>query len=355
MSSFEENLEDIRNEISHIGISNNLTLGPARKREEYVVGWICALPIELAAAMAMLDARHEPLPQMANDTNTYEYGSIHGHNIVIACLPSGEYGIASATSVAKDMLRSFNIRIGLMVGIGGGVPKHGVHLGDVVVSKPSGQFGGVVQYDFGKSMTDGKFSRTGSLNGPPKALLTALSSFQSDVEMYGDQSHRYIDELARKYPVMKNDYASPELLKDILFRAEDEHDGSSNCESCLSHFTPLRHSTGSRVRKLHHGLIASGNQVMKDAKKRDEISEDMKENVLCFEMEAAGLMNNFPCLVIRGICDYSDSHKNKEWQRYAAAVAAANAKELLRHVRIEEVLQDPTSGMSSSNRYPILF
>ena len=346
MSSLDNNIENTRNDTSQIGVAASVVLGPARKREEYTVGWICALPIELAAARAMLDERHKPLPRMANDSNAYEYGSIHGHNIVIACLPSGEYGIASATSVAKDMLRSFSIRVGLMVGIGGGVPKHGIHLGDVVISKPSGQFGGVVQYDFGKSMTDGKFIRTGSLNSPPKALLTALSSLQGDVEMYGDQSHRHIHELARKYPVMKNAYASPESLKDVLFKAEDEHDGSGSCESCLSNFTPLRQSTGGRVREIHYGLIASGNQVMKDAKKRDEISNDMGESVLCFEMEAAGLMNDFPCLVIRGICDYSDSHKNKEWQRYAAAVAAAEAKEFLRFLDLEEALKVPVVGTS---------
>jgi len=209
MSSLDDNIKNTRNDTSQIGVAASVVLGPARKREEYTIGWICALPIEMAAARAMLDHRHKLLPQMANDSNSYEYGSIYGHNIVIACLPSGEYGITSATSVAKDMLRSFNIRIGLMVGIGGGVPKHSVHLGDVVISKPSGQFGGVVQYDFGKSMTDGKFIRTSSLNSPPKALLTALSSLQSDVEIYGNQSHRHVHELARKYPVMKNAYASP--------------------------------------------------------------------------------------------------------------------------------------------------
>jgi nucleoside phosphorylase len=46
-------------------------------------------------------------------------------------------------------------------------------------------------------------------------------------------------------------------------------------------------------------------------------------------MEAAGLMNFFNCIVIRGICDYADAHKHKRWQQYAAAVAAAYAKKLL--------------------------
>jgi hypothetical protein len=79
---------------------------------------------------------------------------------------------------------------------------------------------------------------------------------------------------------------------------------------------------------VHYGAIASGNQVMKDGVTRDRMSSELG-SVLCFEMEAAGLMNSFPCLVILGICDYADSHKNKGWQPYAAATAAACAKELL--------------------------
>src|SRR5689334_15530237 len=79
---------------------------------------------------------------------------------------------------------------------------------------------------------------------------------------------------------------------------------------------------------VHYGTIASGNQVVRDGVKRDNLSSKLG-GVLCFEMEAAGLMNNVPCLVIRGICDYADSHKNKMWQPYAAATAATYAKELL--------------------------
>ena len=79
---------------------------------------------------------------------------------------------------------------------------------------------------------------------------------------------------------------------------------------------------------VHYGTIASGNLVMRYGTVRDQVSRDLG-GVLCFEMEAAGLMNTFPCLVIRGICDYADSHKNKRWQPYAAVAAAACAKELL--------------------------
>jgi nucleoside phosphorylase len=78
---------------------------------------------------------------------------------------------------------------------------------------------------------------------------------------------------------------------------------------------------------IHYGLIASANQLLKNALIRDKLATEMK--VLCFEMEEAGLINHFSCLVIRGICDYSDSYKNKAWQGYAAMTAAAYAKDLL--------------------------
>ncbi|KAF1990925.1 hypothetical protein K402DRAFT_438562 [Aulographum hederae CBS 113979] len=74
---------------------------------------------------------------------------------------------------------------------------------------------------------------------------------------------------------------------------------------------------------------------------RDQISSDFGD-VLCFEMEAAGLMNSFPCLVIRGICDYADSHKNKKWQPYAAATAAAYAKELLLVIPAADIAKTQT-------------
>lgn len=76
---------------------------------------------------------------------------------------------------------------------------------------------------------------------------------------------------------------------------------------------------------------------MRDVLERDRISTALS-GVLCFEMEAAGFMNNFPCLVIRGICDYADSHKTKQWQPYAAATAASYAKELLSTIPAAEVV-----------------
>ena len=89
--------------------------------QDYTVGWICAVQTEYVAACELLDEEH-PLPtDLPHDDNAYTFGHIGDHSVIIACLPKGRYGVASAASVAKDMLGSFeSIRIGLMVGVGGG-------------------------------------------------------------------------------------------------------------------------------------------------------------------------------------------------------------------------------------------
>ncbi len=83
------------------------------------------------------------------------------------------------------------------------------------------------------------------------------------------------------------------------------------------------------IQRFTTALIASGNAVIKDAADRAEVVRRLGDDCLCVETGAAGLMNNFPCLVIRGICNYADAHKNDRWQPYAAATAAAYAKEFL--------------------------
>ncbi|KAL9074309.1 MAG: hypothetical protein Q9157_004431 [Trypethelium eluteriae] len=110
--------------------------------DHYQVGVICALHHELAAAMAILDERHQQLTgQDKLDENNYVLGRVYEHNVVIACLPAGVYGTNSAARVARDMVRTFTgLRFGLMIGIGGGIPnlQRGldIRLGDVVISQP---------------------------------------------------------------------------------------------------------------------------------------------------------------------------------------------------------------------------
>ncbi|KAK6336293.1 hypothetical protein TWF696_001855 [Orbilia brochopaga] len=275
----------------------------------------------------MMDESHLDLPPSDHDTNIYTLGRIGQHNIVIACLPAGFVGIASAASVAMMLKTTFPaIRFGLMVGLGGGVPSKeaDIRLGDIVVSQPIKRHGGVVQYDFGKSTPDG-FELTGFLNAPPIILLSAITKIRGNYDL-GKSS--LLAEMSRlsKFPKFARDQAG----SDTLFETEYRHIGGEDCTSCASTRIVQREERTSDMPVVHYGTIASANRVMRDGIERDKISRSPGlGSVLCFEMEAAGLINNFPCLVICGICNYADSHKNKGWQPYAAGNAAAYARELL--------------------------
>jgi nucleoside phosphorylase len=303
-------------------------------QNDYTVGWICALPLEMAAAAALLDECHERLSRSPSDQNTYTLGKISGHNVAIACLPSGVYGTTSAAAVAAQMRSTFRaIDFGLMVGIGGGVPSkdNDIRLGDVVVSEPSGIYGGVVQHDYGKTVSGGRCQQTGALNQPPQVLLTAISLLQSrSMTVNNACISSILSETLQKDLDNAERFSSPGPDQDHLFNAAYDHVRSENtCAKCDLSQTVTRALRDSNEPRVHYGLIASGNQVMKDAVTRDRLAQEKTPPILCFEMEAAGLMNHLPCLVIRGICDYCDSHKNKKWQEYAALTAAVYAKQLL--------------------------
>ncbi|KAI4751095.1 Pfs, NACHT and ankyrin domain protein [Aureobasidium sp. EXF-3400] len=319
--------------------------------ELYTVGWIAALAKELTAALAMLDERHgrpDDFEKPSSDKNSYHWGRIGDHNIVIASLAAGVYGTTSAATTAIHMLSSFpNIKVGLMVGIGAGIArpkqKRDIRLGDIVVSLPQGQSGGVLQYDLGRSRvsvgqghTAHTFERVGFLNSPPEAVLKALTSLRARARLEGSKVSAFLEDMLERYPQMaENEPGEPGYVyqgqdNDRLFEASSIHTSDVGCDDCDS--TKIITRAARRdpgVPRVHYGVIASGNKLVKDAAERDLILKESGEDCICLEMEAAGLMNSFPCLIVRGICDYADSHKNDDWQEYAAATAAAYVKEYL--------------------------
>ncbi|KAF2395501.1 Pfs domain protein [Trichodelitschia bisporula] len=306
------------------------------RHEDYTIGWICALPNELAAAKRLLDTEHAPFPQGPDDpTFPYNVGRMGSHNVVIACLPAGRPGTNSALSVALQMRSMFkSIQYGLMVGIGGGVPspKNNLRLGDVVFSQPDGAYGGVVQYAFGKDIPGG-LRRTGHLSAPPEHLLNALQELKI---RHSERNFGFLEHLS-KLTEPDSPFIYPDASSDFLFPASYRHvdsDDAVGCAECAreKRINRDRWQTRTGDVQVHFGTIASDNRLMRDGERRDEISKKLG-GVLCFEMEAAGLMNHFPCLVIRGISDYSDSHKSDDWQKYAAATAASCAKEILLLIR----------------------
>lgn len=315
----------------------------------YTVGWICAITTEYVAAQAFLDEKHDgPISLPRHDKNDYTLGRIGKHNVVISVLPMGEYGTSSATHVAKDMIHAFpNIRLGLMVGIGGGAPslKNDIRLGDIVVSIPQNGLGGVIQYDFGKTIQCQSFQHTSFLDQPPTVLRAAVNGLRAQYETEGHQLEVAVSKVFETKPRLRKKYQRPDSTSDRLYQSRIVHpaDVEVPCTTICGDNPSYLVSRVPRADDednpaIHYGLIASANQLMKDALIRDKLAEE--KDVLCFEMEAAGLMNHFPCLVIRGICDYADSHKNKDWQGYAAMVAAAYAKDLLYRLVPQQVGQE---------------
>jgi nucleoside phosphorylase len=317
-------------------------------RDEYRIGIVCALPVEKAAVEEMLDIKHPNL-KMNDDGNDYTFGRIGVHNVVIACLPAGLTGIGEAATVASNMRRSFPIRFGLMVGVGGGVwsTKVDVRLGDVIIGQRDRQHGSVVQWDFETTEKGAEFCRTGSQNKPPRILLHAVQTLKMRHWKEESRVSEYLSVMYKKRPRMAAKFSYQGAEHDVLFEATYDHENGRACDGCDRNQEVERPARPSVLPEIHYGNIASGSQVMKHGVTRDRVAKDL--GVICFEMEAAGL-DDFPCLVIRGICDYADSHKNDKWQPYAAATAAAFARELLHVINKQEVDElAPASVLSQSS------
>jgi nucleoside phosphorylase len=278
---------------------------------DYTVACICPMGVELAPVEGMLDEMHQSLPT-SRDKNSYTLGRMGAHNVVIAVMP--EIGNNSAAMVATQLLNDFtSIRFGLLVGIGGGIPgedEDDIRLGDVVVSKPTAKLPGVVQFDMHK--------------------------LEAQHIRIGNQISKYLSEMWERYPNMKGKYAFPGIDHDQLFEATYNHNVGKTCRQCDQSKVVQRIPRENSAPEIHYGTIGSANEVIKDSETRDKLRKDL--GILCVEMEAAGLMDEFSCLVIRGICDYADSHQNKSWQSYAAATAAAYTKELLSIIPAQEIV-----------------
>ncbi|GIZ43077.1 hypothetical protein CKM354_000631900 [Cercospora kikuchii] len=334
-------------------------------RSKYQIGVICALPHERTAVESILDEHHDPLPIVSRDNNTYSFGSIGPHNVIVASLGSGNYGTVSAAEVASDMRHSFPaIKWGLMVGIAGGAPRPEVkggdiRLGDVVVGCVNG-VPSVINYGLGKETAAG-FDIRSELAEPPAAIQRAVSALQSQHQREGPTYLKHLQLMLERYPRLNRpqiaeDYYNLPDAADVLFATTAIHDPrTEDCASCgqtdnavVTRGPRLLREPPDDYPMVHYGTIASSDVLMKSGTERDmvvqRVQAQRKADVLCFEMEAAGIVKNWPCLIVRGICDYSDSHKNDAWQNFAAATAAAYTKDLLLRIPAEAVGDAPRAS-----------
>ncbi|KAF5613568.1 ankyrin repeat [Fusarium subglutinans] len=306
-------------------------------RNDYIVGWVCALPLVATAAEAMLDSVHPdgPLDLDITDDIKFVFGRLNGYDIVLAYPSPTNQGNGSAVEIVEQVRLAFrSIRFILLIGLGGGVPhtKENISPGDVVVGRPEPGRSGLVLYEGGQvhwnSDDAGNVRSRDSSDKPSSSLLTATRKVEMNSILGNSHMRTYMSTIIDKQPTI---FAPPELEKGSTAGANDgDRDVKSSGdrgEGNGRHTHSWQASTD-RLPKVHYGLVASCQHQLRDSKTRDSLAAD--HGILCFETEAFGLPDNGRIQVIRGICGYSDSSFNDgEWKGYAAAAAAAYARELL--------------------------
>jgi nucleoside phosphorylase len=368
---------------------------PPSSRDEFEVAIICALPKEYNAVSLVFDQFWDDYGDIygraAGDHNQYTTGRIGKHNVVLALLP--HIGKVEAATAAASMRSSYvALKLALLVGICGAIPAGDdgeILLGDVVISKS------IVQHDLGRQYPD-KFVRKDtvedSLGRQNQDVRSLLASFGTNrvIELLEQRTADFLLELqekvAKKRRVRKDIYRYPGTTRDTLFEPtyRHRHRGLPTCicRDCSKDNDPIcDEAVGQvcdelgcqeshilmRVRlqekreleqdgniaaqnpALHVGSVASGDTVLKSAAHRDSIAA--QEHVIAFEMEGAGIWEAVPCLVTKGVCDYADCHKNKEWQDFAAATAACAAKAILeRYVQTDKNKNGAFPGQRHSAR-----
>ncbi|TQN66850.1 5'-methylthioadenosine/S-adenosylhomocysteine nucleosidase [Colletotrichum shisoi] len=357
-----------------------MAVRPSR-RDEFEIAVVCALPLEFdAAALAFdefWDDDGDTYGRAEGDTNTYTTGRIGQYNVVLSLLSS--MGKVGAATVATSLRSSYTgLRLALLTGICGGVPSpwtdDEVLLGDVVISKA------VVQYDYGRQYP-GRFIRRDTvddnLGRPNKNIRSLVESFRTDLGR--ERLHRGASQVLgqiRENAAKKRRrarYNRPDATEDTLFEPgyEHKHRDRSDCgcaeNACetarAAACAELRCDTARLVRRdrfddmlesepddhfeIHVGCVGSGDMVMKSGLDRDRIARD--HGLVAFEMEGAGMWDEVPCIVVKGVCDYADSHKNKRWQAYAAATAASVMKALLaRYIQTDRPPAGHRNGAGAS-------
>ncbi|KAL7936145.1 hypothetical protein V8C35DRAFT_321097 [Trichoderma chlorosporum] len=299
----------------------------------YTVAWIAPLEIEAQAALHLLDNRHHGrFPLAPRDDYIFQAGDACGHNIIIATLPAGEvYGTRSAAALATQVKRFFpNLWFGLLVGIAAGLPNLScnppldIRLGDVLVGLPVGDNAGLIDYDLGKEVGKEGFQllRAGhSLAKTETVVRSAIGSIKLKAPNDSNDILQYYRMIEHKEHSLGT-FTDPGQDRDTLYQMDE----SGNENPVAREQRPA-----SRRMRVWYGSIGSGDKLMKNAQKRNELRD--KYNIIGLEMEAAGTMDQIPVGVIRGVCDYGDEHKNDEWQPYAAAMAAAYARAVLAEIR----------------------
>ncbi|KAM0462379.1 hypothetical protein ACHAPV_003854 [Trichoderma viride] len=310
---------------SAIMTSSRNILDPA----DYTVAWFAPLEIEARAALHLLDNRHNgSFPMSPGNDYVFQAGDVCGHNVIIATFPAGQnYGTGSAAALASQVKNFFpNLWFGLLVGVAAGLPNlsldppRDIRLGDVLVGLSTSNSAGLIAYDLGKETGKDGFQLLHhgyALANTKTVVRSAITSIKlkepNDTDLFLPY-YRSIQNEVHPYGT----FSDPGQDKDMLYQFD--------CDGNDVLVQRGRRPDSKRTR-VWYGSIGSGEKLMKNARERDKLRD--KYDLIGLEMEAAGTMDCIRVGVVRGVCDYGDEHKNKDWQPYAAAMAAAYAKAIL--------------------------
>lgn len=311
-------------------------------RPYFEIAILCALPVEADAVLSIFDedwdenADGQPYDKAVGDPNAYTTGLVGRHNVVLAHL--GNMGNVSSASAAASFRWSFpNIKLALIVGILGVVPfdpkETGITrktervLGNVIISE------GIVQYDFGRQYSNRfvvKNTLRDAYGRPNLEIRLLLAKLKS--KTYRKRLQQKMAEYLKLLEIKDGlEYKYPGKEFDLLFPLGYRHIADDKeCDVCCDKSKPIKRTRlqqGLVNPMVHFGIVGSGNSVIKSSEDRDIIAT--ANNLVGFEIEGSGVWDNLPCVIIKGACDYADSHKNKAWQPYAAATAAACMKAFL--------------------------
>lgn len=300
-------------------------MGRILSHDDYTIAWLAVLPIEAEAALGMLDKQHDgQFESVRGDDYIYVGGEVNGHNVVVATWPAGQnYGVGAATALVNQVKARFsNIWFALLVGVAAGLPnlsptdavkRRDIRLGDVLVCVPEKASSGIVHYDLGKD-TEAGFILNGRQAETPAIIRSAIANIQ----LLKKNPFQTGKEFARQLASFQND------AEDAKFQCRSQAEDKLFAGSEEIIREPRDESDRTRV---WYGNIGSGNSMMRNPRRRDALRDE--HDLIGLEMEASGIMNTLPTGVIRGVCDYGDAQENKDWQPYAAAVAAVYARGVL--------------------------
>lgn len=308
---------------------------------DYAIAWIVNEEHGEIVALSMLDAVHDTPPDFVPadlPRASFRWGCCNGKNIVVVPMPErfpgDEFRIAAFKNAVQESLRFIRCAINVGTGSAHFPLENDIRLGDVVVGfNDRLPHGGFMKFKFMWPL--GGHAEAQPL--PPAMIASALYNMQlrptAVFDQMADKLALLLDDPAinQKGSEFVLSFTQHGAENDLLFDMESEHNRGFLCDECEPEDTILRDSRDHLDSVHHYGIIATGNAHPTENLRRIMTFSnfDIFHEIKCYE--TSGIID-LPGIVVRGIADYGDPHRNDMWQNYALAAAMAYAAVLTNYI-----------------------